>query len=169
MMETARSSGNPEEKAVDDESMEAMVATLFREEEDDDEEIRQLQAHIRILAAKVEDYSANGPALISSRLQSYLQHRRPTFTLDPLQDALSESEFLDPGLDDDDPSIVQAKMLKSKIVSLTESIPALVQRMKACLDACDKKQRLAEESKPPLPCFLQDVQKVWEALSPRRR
>ncbi|KAI5082962.1 hypothetical protein GOP47_0002705 [Adiantum capillus-veneris] len=152
------------EKVAEDESMESMMAALFQAEDDDDEEIKQLQAHIQTLAAKAQEYSSHGPALISSRLQTYLQNRRPLFT----PDLLSDSELLHPTKDGDDPSIAQAKTLKAQIVTLTDGIPALVQRMKNCLDACEKKQRLAEESKQPLPCFFQDVHKVWESLSPCR-
>lgn len=158
-----------EEKVVaatyEDESLEAMVAALFQEEEDDDEEIKQLQAHIQTLAAKAQHYSSHGPALISSRLQSYLQNRRPSLSLDP---SPPDPELSGSCKDDDDPSIAQAKILKAQIAALTDGIPALVQRMKGCLEACEKKQRVVEERKPPLPGFLQDVHKVWESLSPHR-
>ncbi|MCO5578526.1 hypothetical protein L7F22_032369 [Adiantum nelumboides] len=81
----------------------------------------------------------------------------------------ADSELLGPSKGgDDDPSIAQAKSLKAQIVALTDGIPGLVQRMKDCLDAFEKKQRLAEDCKQPLPCFFQDVHKVWESLSPHR-
>lgn len=153
-----------EEVAV---SVEAMVAPLFDDEEDDDEEVRQLQAEIQSLAAKAQHYSSQGPALISSRLHTYLQLRRPPFSLNPTDDP-QDSELLDPGEDNDDPAIAQAKVLKAQIAALKDGIPALLQRMKGCLEACEKKQRVSEERKPPLPGFLQEVHKVWEAHSPRR-
>lgn len=151
----------------DAETVEAMVAALFQEEEDDDEEVRQLQADIQILAAKAQHFSSHGPALISSRLHSYLQDRRPPFSLHPTDDPHG-SEACVSSKDNEDPAIAQAKVLKAQIAALTADIPALVQRMKSCLEACEKRQRATEERKPPLPGFLQEVHKVWESLSPHR-
>ncbi|MCO5578527.1 hypothetical protein L7F22_032370 [Adiantum nelumboides] len=98
------------EKVAEDESMEAMMGAIFQVEDDDDEEIKQLQAHIQTLAAKAQEYSSHGPGLISSRLQSYLQNRRPLFTPDP-------SELL-PGCQDIFTSGCMPPSLCSGLISL---------------------------------------------------
>ena len=72
-------------------SVEAMVASMFREDYDDDEEVRELQAEIERLASKAQHYSSQGPSLISSRIQTYLHHTRPP-----------ELSLDDPVDDDDD-------------------------------------------------------------------
>jgi hypothetical protein len=58
----------------------------------------------------------------------------------------------------DDEAMAEAEVLKAKIASLKEGIPVLLQRMKACVQACEKKQRVCEgKKKPPLPGFLQVI------------
>ena len=78
-------------------SVEAMVASLFREDDDDDDEVRELQAEIERLAAKAQHYSSQGPSLISSRLQTYLHHTRPDLSLDDRVDDDDDDDDHDDG------------------------------------------------------------------------
>lgn len=130
-------------------------ASVLDEQDDDDEEIRQLKLEIQSLAAKVQQYRDEAPALISSRLQQSLQVLRPQFSF-PDDQGNTSSEISGSGsqLLDDDPAIAQAAELKARIAALNADLPAVLARMKRCLEAVEAKQSIPRSTKPLPPAFL---------------
>lgn len=158
---------NKKKLAAEDELSEAQhqeiqpdVLALFQEDDDDGEEIKQLQLEIRSLATKAYSSRARGPALISSRLQQSLQDMRPHFSLPeldavgPQAGASSQISVLDSDVPDpekgDDATITQAALLKARMDALNAGMPALIQRMKRCLESVEQMQRASKKKPMPL-------------------